>query len=179
MSTEHPAFQKLLAERPALAACYHAARNALAAHFRGKPEALPRALEVFALNALHDAGAEVAKPECRADNEGFKCLSCGNCCRLPGYVRLHGNEAENIAKFLGKDATRFIQTQTRVTADRRHLSLLENDVGVCAFLTPDSLCAIHPVKPEQCRGYPWRWRSDVLDLICAGRCALSSQADSP
>jgi len=105
----------------------------------------------------------------------FTCLSCGNCCRLPGYVRLRDNEAERIAEFLGEDLQTFIQTQTRLTRDRQHLSLLENDRGECAFLTPDTRCRIHPVKPAQCRGYPLRWRSEVMDPLCAG---LKQQNDT-
>ena len=97
----------------------------------------------------------------------FACKSCGNCCRLPGYVRLRGGEAEAIAAFLGEDAARFIQTQTRLTHDRRHLSLLENARGECVWLTPENQCRIHPAKPAQCRGYPMAWRSELLDPLCA------------
>ena len=106
------------------------------------------------------------------DNDGFVCLGCGNCCRPSGYVRLQEGEVERIAEFLGVDVDAFIQTQTRITDDRRHLSLLEDEKGVCVFLTPDNRCRINPVKPAQCRGYPWSWRSEILDPICAGRCAM-------
>ncbi len=180
MITEHPAFVKRLAEQPALAACYHAAREALEKHFRGRPEALPRALGIFVLGVLAETEVDVAAlreahhiPKRREDNSGFACIACGNCCRPSGYVRLQENEAERIAEFLNVELDAFIQTQTRVTDDRRHLSLPEGADGVCDFLTPCNLCRIHSVKPEQCRGYPWRWRSDVLDPICAGRCAMA------
>ncbi|MCL1887343.1 MAG: YkgJ family cysteine cluster protein [Kiritimatiellaeota bacterium] len=97
----------------------------------------------------------------------FQCAGCGNCCRLPGYVRLRGDEAARIAAFLGEDFDRFIQTQTRLTNDRQHLSLLENERGECVWLTPDARCRIHEVKPAQCRGYPREWRSELLDPLCA------------
>jgi len=102
-------------------------------------------------------------------DENFVCLGCGNCCRPGGYVRLREGEAEAIAEFLGVGVGEFIQTQTRVTDDRRHLSLLENADGSCVFLTPDSRCEINPVKPAQCRGYPREWRTEILDAACAGR----------
>ena len=175
----HPVFRGLLAQRPGLAACWDAARAALEKHFDNDPESLSRALGVFVLGALENAGVDVAElrarhniPKRREGNDGFACLSCGNCCRPPGYVRLQEGEAERVAAFLGEDIDAFIQSQTRVTDDRRHLSLLQNADGVCEFLTPESLCRIHPVKPAQCRGYPWRWRSEILDALCAGRCAL-------
>ena len=97
---------------------------------------------------------------------GFTCKSCGNCCRLAGYVRLRGDEAGRIAEFLGEDVERFIQTQTRLTRDRQHLSLLEKPGGECVYLTPKNRCGINPVKPAQCRGYPQQWRSEVMDALC-------------
>jgi len=100
---------------------------------------------------------------------GLTCKSCGNCCRLAGYVRLRNDEAERIAEFLGEDAGRFIQNHTRLTRDRQHLSLLETAGGECVWLTPDARCRIHPVKPAQCRGYPNRWRSEVMDPLCAAQ----------
>jgi Fe-S-cluster containining protein len=112
-------------------------------------------------------------------DEKFVCLGCGNCCRPSGYVRLREGEVEAIAEFLGVGVDDFIQTQTRVTDDRQHLSLLENADGVCVFLTPDSRCRINDVKPEQCRGYPWRWRDEMLDPLCAGRRAMGARIFNP
>jgi len=100
--------------------------------------------------------------------QNFQCAGCGNCCRITGYVRLRGGEAERIAEFLGEDAGRFIQERTRLTRDRQHLSLLEKPGGECVYLTHENRCLIHPVKPAQCRGYPQQWRSEVMDPLCEG-----------
>lgn len=182
--TDLPEFLALLSSDPALRACYHATRAALENHFRGNAQALPRALGVFVLGVLEANGAgenELARlrashdiPGLAETDNGFACIGCGNCCRPSGYVRLQEGEADAIAAHLGLPPETFIRTQTRLTSDRRHLSLPENPDGSCPFLTPDNLCRIHPVKPSQCRGYPWLWRDSVLDPLCAARCALSA-----
>ncbi len=98
----------------------------------------------------------------------FGCKRCGNCCRAPGYVRLQPGEAEAIATELGMAAADFYERYTRLTADRRGLSLVEAACGACIFLQPDGLCRIHAAKPRQCLGYPAHWRSEILDVACAG-----------
>lgn len=99
----------------------------------------------------------------------FACKRCGNCCRAPGYVRLQPGEAEAIATELGMVEADFFERCTRLTADRRGLSLTEAADGACVFLQPDGLCRIHTAKPRQCLGYPARWRSEILDVACAAR----------
>ncbi len=107
-----------------------------------------------------------AAPQPRA---AFVCRRCGNCCRAPGYVRLRPGEGEAIAAALGIGERDFFDRCTRLTADRRGLSLTEAADGSCVFLQPDNLCRIVAAKPAQCRGYPERWHSEILDAACAGR----------
>ncbi len=97
----------------------------------------------------------------------FVCKRCGACCRAQGYVRLQPGEAEAIARALEMDAADFYERYTRLTSDRRGLSLTEAAGGACVFLQPDGLCRIHAAKPRQCSGYPARWRSEILDDACA------------
>ena len=87
----------------------------------------------------------------------FICARCGACCRWPGYVRLTTDEPTQIAAFLGLSVADFIDQYTRLTADRRNLSLTETESGACRFLTADQSCRIHPVKPRQCRTFPAEW----------------------
>ena len=96
----------------------------------------------------------------------FECLGCGACCRENGYVRLEGTDADKIAQFLGLDVFDFIQTYTRLTRDRRALSLKDGDSGACIFLTSCG-CRIHPAKPRQCRHFPVKWRFKAFDTTCA------------
>ena len=73
-----------------------------------------------------------------------------------------------IAAHLGMAEAEFLERYTRVTADRRGLSLTEAPDGACVLLASDGLCRIHPVKPRQCRGFPVEWRYDGCETFCAG-----------
>ena len=103
-----------------------------------------------------------------ADPATFRCRCCGACCRVPGYVALAPGETEAIAAFLGLDVYAFTETYTRLTWNRRDLSLTEREDGACIFLLPDNTCRIQPVKPAQCRGFPFLWRTPTLVNACEG-----------
>ena len=100
----------------------------------------------------------------------FVCCRCGNCCRWPGAVILASGEAEAIAAFLGMSEEVFFDAHTRITPDRRHLSLIEKPDGSCEFLTTDetglACCAIEKVKPVQCREFPERWNFPDWQKLC-------------
>lgn len=99
---------------------------------------------------------------------GFKgCTGCGNCCRVKGYVRLKPGEAEAIAGALDMALYDFTAEHTRVTDDRRTLSLTEQHDGSCVFLDGDH-CTINDVKPRQCLDFPYAWRFDGWGDICEG-----------
>lgn len=101
--------------------------------------------------------------------KNFSCKRCGNCCKWPGYVRLLTNEAEEIADFLGMELHYFTGKYTIVTADRRNLSLIEKDDGSCIFYNENPPgCAINPVKPQQCRDFPYRWNFPGWEKECRG-----------
>ena len=98
----------------------------------------------------------------------FDCRRCGNCCRVPGYVRLRAGEVEAAARHLGLSVDAFTRDFTRLTADRRGLSLTEKENGECVFLTAEGACGIQPVKPAQCRDFPHRWHFDGYESVCRG-----------
>ncbi|MCK5528633.1 MAG: YkgJ family cysteine cluster protein [Kiritimatiellae bacterium] len=100
--------------------------------------------------------------------ENFKgCKQCGECCRAHGYVKLRPGEAEDIAEFLEMPLYDFTSEYTRLTHDRRTLSLTENDNGSCRFLDGNN-CTIDKVKPLQCRTFPFKWRFPGWEKICKG-----------
>lgn len=103
-----------------------------------------------------------------ADPATFRCRRCGACCRVPGYVALAGGEAEAIAAFLGMDVYAFTSRYTTLTFNRRTLSLTERGDGRCVFLGDDNTCRIQPVKPAQCKGFPFLWSTPALERACAG-----------
>lgn len=97
----------------------------------------------------------------------FFCQRCGNCCRVPGYVRLLPAEVETISKYIGIDVSEFTSRFTRLTADRTGLSLVENADRTCVFLgEEDGGCRIQSVKPEQCRRFPTDWHFDGYQVLC-------------
>ena len=99
----------------------------------------------------------------------FKCVMCGNCCRWSGYVRLREKEVDAIAEFLDMDVSDFIEQYTRLTDDRRGLSLTEKDDGSCIFFNEEeSSCDINDVKPVQCRNFPYLWNFEGWENECEG-----------
>lgn len=101
------------------------------------------------------------------DPARFGCERCGACCRVPGYVTLELGEPEVIAAFLGMEVYAFTERYTRLTFNRRDLSLVEaEEAARCVFLAEDNTCRIQAVKPAQCKGFPFLWRSAALDKAC-------------
>jgi uncharacterized protein len=99
--------------------------------------------------------------------EEFKCLQCGNCCLWSGYVRLTEDEVDQIAGHLGISVEEFVEKRTRLTNDRRCLSLNENSDGSCIFYSKDSrVCEINSVKPLQCRSFPMHWNFLAWEQTC-------------
>lgn len=66
---------------------------------------------------------------------------------------------------MGIPESDFIDRHTRLTSDRRGLALLDKPNGECAFLDGD-LCAIQPVKPQQCRDFPNLWTYPGSEKSC-------------
>lgn len=95
----------------------------------------------------------------------YACQRCTNCCRWPGQVRLTDRDLTAIAGYLGLSEWDFIQRHTRLQADRRGLSLLEDADGVCEFLDGRD-CRLQAVKPEQCRGFPNQWNFPGWRKVC-------------
>ena len=96
----------------------------------------------------------------------YLCQRCGNCCRWPGDVIVTETEVDAIARHLGREPHDFIQNWTRLSANRRHLSLIEKADGACIFLEGKNTCRIQPVKPRQCSGFPNTWRFEGWREIC-------------
>ncbi len=95
----------------------------------------------------------------------FSCERCGNCCRIPGEVRLLTGEPEKIAALLGISTDAFIQNHTRLTRDRIGLSIMERQDHRCSMLDTRG-CRIEEAKPYQCRAFPLDWNYDGWERIC-------------
>src|SRR5882724_1743371 len=95
----------------------------------------------------------------------YDCQRCTACCRWPGDVRLAEGEIARLAAFKGMREVPFIQQFTRLTEDRRGLSLQEKPNGECIFLDGND-CSVQPVKPQQCRDFPNRWNFPGFEKLC-------------
>jgi Fe-S-cluster containining protein len=96
----------------------------------------------------------------------YLCQRCGNCCRWPGDVIVTDTEVDAIAARLGMEVSDFVQQYTRLSANRRHLSLIDKEDGSCFFLEGVNTCRLQDVKPVQCKGFPNQWRFDGWRDVC-------------
>jgi uncharacterized protein len=93
------------------------------------------------------------------DGLRFSCTRCGNCCTgEPGYVWVNGDELAAIAAFRQEPLDDIIGLYTRSTARGR--SLREKANGDCVFYDKSHGCTIYPVRPRQCRTWPF-WASNL------------------
>jgi uncharacterized protein len=104
----------------------------------------------------------------------FACALCGNCCRGEGFVRVRAHEIPRIAEYLRLSQEDFLATLCREPENAEHTA--EGDTWLldrpgplqeCIFLE-NNRCRINAVKPEQCLGFPLKWRTpDIMDY-CVG-----------
>jgi Fe-S-cluster containining protein len=93
------------------------------------------------------------------DGLRFTCTRCGHCCTgEPGFVWVEDEELEAIAEFRGEDAEEMRALFTR--KGYRGITLREKGNGDCVFYDRDQGCTIYPVRPRQCRTWPF-WESNV------------------
>lgn len=93
------------------------------------------------------------------DGLRFRCTRCGNCCTgAPGYVWVNDEELTAIAEFLGEPDNVVQGIHTRKVGRKR--SLREKNNGDCVFYERGRGCTIYPVRPRQCRTWPF-WESNV------------------
>ena len=109
-----------------------------------------------------------------ADGLNFTCRQSGHCCTGgPGYVWITLQEIHRLAQHLHLAPDEVIHQYCRKIADRYSLNENRNPQGHydCAFLTyeqpksqnprsltvlhPRSICTIYPVRPLQCRTWPF------------------------
>ncbi|NCC52381.1 MAG: YkgJ family cysteine cluster protein [Spartobacteria bacterium] len=90
----------------------------------------------------------------------FECKQCGKCCRWGGWVYLTHDDITAIARRLDLTEDAFIQAHTQLAPDRQRLCLAGPEHTPCPFLE-NNQCAIYPVRPQQCRDYPHKWRTST------------------
>jgi len=87
------------------------------------------------------------------DSVRFACQpGCTRCCEQKGFVYLTEQDLRNAAAFLKLTPEEFEQRHVYRTRHQRRLRKPRG--SQCAFLTSEG-CTIHPVKPTQCRLFPF------------------------
>ena len=89
----------------------------------------------------------------------FTCTQCGDCCTgEPGFVWVDDAELTAIAEFLGEPINEVRGLTTRAAARGR--ALREKANGDCVFYEKGRGCTVYPVRPAQCRTWPF-WESNL------------------
>lgn len=84
----------------------------------------------------------------------FTCKpDCAACCKISGRVEIDAQEADRMATHLKIDEQSFRAQYTH--SDKEQLLLREQPGGPCVLLGPDDRCRVYPVRPLQCRTYPF------------------------
>ncbi len=110
----------------------------------------------------------------------FKCTQCSQCCYggKYAYVRANKQEIEKIVAYMNIDTENFEQNYLTKLVDHgygiRMKDYLKDKVkgikGHCVLLNSDGKCSVYPVRPTQCRTYPFwpeilisedKWNNEV------------------
>lgn len=116
-----------------------------------------------------------------ADGLQFKCTECGKCCTGgPGYAWVTKEEIQAIADHLNLTTTAFGKKYLRYINGR--YALLEKNVTFDCIFLKDKKCQIYPVRPVQCRTFPW-WAENLTSpeawQEAAKHCEGITQKDAP
>ena len=116
------------------------------------------------------------EPPWYADGLRFECTRCGACCRGEGYVWVSRERIHEMAEFLGVSAGSFTRRYVRLVEGR--LSLVEKEDADCVFWEAERGCVVYPVRPAQCRTFPFwpehlaspaAWRRLAAEVPGVGR----------
>ena len=91
----------------------------------------------------------------------FHCTQCGVCCRKPGCVFFNKEELESMASFLELRLEAFVSKFDVKQSNSDFFSMEAKEGGTCPLLSEDNVCLVQPVKPQQCRSFPF-W-DELLD----------------
>ena len=88
----------------------------------------------------------------------FECQpDCFKCCSKPGVVYMDPKDIRQAAKYLNLTVSKF--KSEFLTCQEGLWSIEVEENHPCPFLV-DEGCAIHKVKPTQCRNYPF-WKENL------------------
>lgn len=89
----------------------------------------------------------------------FECTGCGGCCTgAPGYIWVTDEEIQAMADYLKLPLDKFSRRYLRKVGNK--YSLVEYQKTYDCIFLKDRKCSIYPVRPTQCRTYPW-WAENL------------------
>ncbi len=98
------------------------------------------------------------------------------CCVGEGFVFLDKDEIKSIAQYLNLDTETFKKLYTKKAVYGHKTVLIDLKIKgrlQCVFLDSDNKCEVYPVRPKQCRAFPF-WehlknrKKDELKKLCPG-----------
>jgi Fe-S-cluster containining protein len=93
------------------------------------------------------------------DGLRFRCTRCGACCTgEPGNVWVNAEEIAAIADLRGESVEEVTALYT--ASGHRGRTLREKANGDCVFYEKGQGCTVYPVRPRQCRTWPF-WESNL------------------
>jgi uncharacterized protein len=83
----------------------------------------------------------------------FECVpGCTNCCRVTGWVYVTEDDIRNAAAYVGMPRADF---EAKYVVRSKYTTRWRKPKGEQCHFLKESGCAIHPVKPAQCRLFPF------------------------
>ena len=111
-------------------------------------------LKILKNNADKNKQDESEKQPWYAKGLCFECTGCGQCCTgAPGFIWVSEEEIETIANFLKLSINEFTGRYLRRVKGR--ISLIELPKTFDCIFLKNKKCEIYPVRPTQCRTFPW------------------------
>lgn len=100
----------------------------------------------------------IIKKALNKKNFYFNCTLCGNCCYGPGNVYFTERDLKNIKKFLMLENTKWKEFLQKLNLQKKNELYIYQVKSQCIFLEQNHRCKIYPVRPLQCRSFPF-WPS--------------------
>ncbi|MDH5654720.1 MAG: YkgJ family cysteine cluster protein [Spirochaetia bacterium] len=88
----------------------------------------------------------------------FECNGCGDCCRGGGNVHFSEDELHDLKEFLKLSEEQWLHLKDKLIQFKKNELFVHSSSKACIFIDRDNLCRIYPVRPLQCRSYPY-WSS--------------------
>ncbi len=92
----------------------------------------------------------------------FGCTGCGGCCRGPGSVYFTARDLRKVFRHLRLRPAEQVALRRRLVQGEQNGYLYHRAGGACIFLDSEERCRVYPVRPLQCRSFPF-WPSSFVD----------------